>query len=96
MIDFNSLPHDSGCYLYKDTRGRILYNGKAKSLKNRVRSYFQKNLDPKTEALVAEIDSVDFFVTSNEVEALILENNLIKELKPRYTGKVGVYKGIEW
>jgi len=85
MIDRSNIPENPGCYLFKDVSGRIIYVGKAKNLRKRVRSYFQKNdLDPKTEALVRNIDSVDFIVTDNEVEALILENNLIKKNSPKY------------
>ena len=63
----------------------IIYVGKAKNLKKRVTSYFQKtDHDTKTTALISHISSLDFMVTSNEVEALILENSLIKENQPRY------------
>jgi excinuclease ABC subunit C len=85
VIDLKNIPSDPGCYIYKDARGKIIYIGKAKSLKKRVKSYFQKNqLDQKTRHLVLEIASVDYFATSNEVEALILENNLIKKHKPKF------------
>ncbi|OVE74677.1 excinuclease ABC subunit C, partial [archaeon D22] len=77
-------PDDPGCYIYKDSDGNILYIGKAKSLKKRVRSYFTGRNDTKTQQLVSEIRDVEYFVTSNEVEALILENNLIKKHKPKY------------
>ena len=84
-IDLTNIPKNPGCYLFKDRRGKIIYVGKAKNLEKRVRSYFQKkDHDPKTEALVKEIYSADFFVTDNEVEALILENNLIKKNYPKY------------
>ena len=85
MIDLTRLPEDPGCYIYKDKSGEIIYIGKAKSLKKRVSSYFQsRDHDEKTKSLVAEIDDVEFFATSNEVEALVLENNLIKKHKPKY------------
>jgi excinuclease ABC subunit C len=85
MISFDSLPKNPGCYLYKDIYGKIIYVGKAKNLKKRVSSYFQKkDHDSKTLALVSHIDSVDFIITNNEIEALILENNLIKRHKPKY------------
>jgi excinuclease ABC subunit C len=85
MINLNSLPEDSGCYLFKNLKNEIIYIGKAKSLKKRVISYFQKtNKDEKTKSLVKEIHSVEFFATTNEVEALILENNLIQKHKPLY------------
>ena len=85
MIDLDSIPVDSGCYLFKDKSGSIIYIGKAKNLRKRVASYFQKpSLDPKTERLVEKIESLDFIATDSEVEALILENNLIKRNQPKY------------
>jgi len=85
MIDTGEIPHEPGCYLYKDKRGRIIYIGKAGDLKKRVSSYFTKNNhDAKTEQLVSVIDSVDFIVTENETEALVLESNLIKKHQPKY------------
>lgn len=85
MIDLTRLPEDPGCYIYKDKSGEIIYIGKAKSLKKRVSSYFQsKDHDEKTKKLVSEINNVEFFATTNEVEALVLENNLIKKHKPKY------------
>ncbi len=85
MIDTSKLPKNPGCYLFKDSLGKILYVGKAKNLQKRVKSYFSKNhLDVKTNVLVSKVSSVDFFITDNEVEALILENNLIKKNRPRY------------
>jgi len=84
-VNTKALPKDSGCYLFKDDKGNILYIGKAKSLKKRVSSYFHKNhSDHKTRLLVSKIKDIDFFVTKNEVEALILENNLIKKHKPKF------------
>ena len=82
----NRIPARPGCYLFKDKSGKILYVGKAGVLRNRVRSYFQKSrpFHPKLEALVRKIADVEWIVTDSEVEALILENNLIKEYKPRY------------
>ena len=85
MIDLSVIPSSSGCYVYRDKEDEIIYIGKAKNLKKRVSSYFQKrDLDPKTRLLVKNIHSVDFVVTSNEVEALILENTLIKKHAPKY------------
>src|SRR3989344_1907764 len=79
------LPTNPGCYLFKNQEGAIIYVGKAKNLKKRVSSYFQKkNLDTKTQNLVKEINEVDFIVTDNEVEALILEDKLIKQKQPKY------------
>jgi excinuclease ABC subunit C len=81
-----SLPDAPGVYVYRDRRGRVLYVGKAKSLKSRVRSYFQQGAQhpPKTEALVSEVRDLELILTSSEREALILENNLIKKERPRY------------
>jgi excinuclease ABC subunit C len=81
-----NIPTNPGVYQYKDAEGRIIYVGKAKNLRNRVRSYFQKSrdLDAKTAALVAKIADVELIITDTEIESLILEANLIKKLKPRY------------
>lgn len=81
-----SLPIDAGVYLHKNADGKIIYVGKAKNLKNRVRSYFQssRNHDAKTRELVKRIADFEFIVVDNEVEALVLESNLIKLHKPRY------------
>jgi excinuclease ABC subunit C len=85
MIDLPSLPHNPGCYLFSDAAGTIVYVGKAKDLKKRVTSYFQKkDHDAKTQALVAAIVSVDLMLTNTETEALILENTLIKKHQPHY------------
>lgn len=78
------LPDEPGVYRMHDETGLVIYVGKAKILKNRVRSYFNGNKDPKTTVLVSKVHSIDWIVTRNEYEALILENNLIKEFKPRY------------
>jgi excinuclease ABC subunit C len=85
MIDLSSIPSDPGCYQFKDSSDIIIYIGKAKNLKKRVKSYFHKSsLDPKTEVLKGKIDAIDIIVTDNEVEALVLENNLIKKYQPKY------------
>ncbi len=78
------LPTSPGCYIHKDKNGTIIYVGKAKNLRNRVRSYFRGSHDTKTEALVSEIVDFDFIVTESNIEALLLEINLIKENKPKY------------
>jgi excinuclease ABC subunit C len=79
------LPDEPGVYLMKDDKGRIIYIGKALSLKNRVRSYFQKGAkDEKTEAMVRTIADFETFVTHTELEALILESTLIKKHHPRF------------
>ncbi len=80
------LPKSSGVYLMKDSEGEILYVGKAKDLRTRVRSYFLPGAQhtPKTEVLLSKVAQVDFMVTESEVEAYILESNLIKKNRPRY------------
>jgi excinuclease ABC subunit C len=82
----NSLPHKPGIYIMKDAEGTILYVGKAISLYNRVRSYFQESTDlsPKNRSMVAKIDDIEFLVVQNEVEALVLESNYIKQYRPKY------------
>lgn len=82
----DNIPDLPGVYLMKDKSGRIIYVGKAKILKNRVRQYFQnpEEKDPKTRTLVSKIDHIETIVTKTESEALILENTLIKLHKPRY------------
>jgi len=81
-----NLPTSPGVYLHKDEGGKIIYVGKAKNLRNRVRSYFQsgRGHDRKTRELVKRITDLEFIVTDTEVEALVLESNLIKQHKPRY------------
>ena len=78
------LPEQPGCYLMKDKNGTVIYVGKAKVLKNRVRSYFTGTHDGKTLRLVNEIADFEYIVTSSDVEALILEMNLIKKYDPKY------------
>ncbi|ADP33332.1 excinuclease ABC subunit UvrC [Bacillus atrophaeus] len=78
------LPDQPGCYLMKDRQQTIIYVGKAKVLKNRVRSYFTGSHDAKTQRLVTEIEDFEYIVTSSNLEALILEMNLIKKHDPKY------------
>ncbi|MBB3850814.1 excinuclease ABC subunit C [Parageobacillus caldoxylosilyticus] len=78
------LPEQPGCYLMKDKNGTVIYVGKAKVLKNRVRSYFTGTHDGKTQRLVNEIADFEYIVTSSNAEALILEMNLIKKYDPKY------------
>ena len=74
---YQNLPKNPGCYLFKDSKGSIIYIGKAKNLKKRVAQYFQKTLQtPKTQALLQNIVDIDYYVTDNEVEAILLENRL--------------------
>ncbi|TLU85735.1 MAG: excinuclease ABC subunit C [Chlorobium sp.] len=82
----SSLPASPGVYQFRNAKGKVIYVGKAKNLRNRVRSYFRppQQLYGKTLVLVSHIRDFEVIITSSEVEALILENNLIKELKPRY------------
>src|SRR6476661_8511854 len=81
-----SLPVSAGIYLHKNAYGKIIYVGKAKNLRNRVRQYFQssRNQDAKTRQLVKRIADFEFIVVDNEVEALVLESNLIKKHKPHF------------
>ena len=82
----DQVPDRPGVYLYKDGKAQVIYIGKAASLRSRVRSYFQESRarDPKTDALVGQIRDLDYIVTGNELEALILESNLVKKHRPRY------------
>src|SRR5574344_1573429 len=81
----NLLPNLSGCYLYFDKNSEIIYIGKAKNLKRRVKSYFNKTLDtPKLQVLVPQIEKIEYIITDSEIEALILESHLIKKHKPKY------------
>ncbi len=84
--ELGNLPTQPGVYLFHDNNGKVIYVGKAKNLRNRVRSYFQqsRNLDPKTQRLVQRVQAIEVILVDSEVEALILEANLIKEHKPRY------------
>ena len=79
-----SFPNDSGVYLFKSIQDKVLYVGKAKDLKKRVLSYLRDDLPIKTKMLMARAQRVDFMVTATEKDALLLENNLIKQHRPRY------------
>ena len=79
------LPDQPGCYQLLDEKGKVIYVGKAKNLKRRVSSYFNKNHDhPKTRILVRKIKNIKYIVVNSEEDTLLLENNLIKKLRPRY------------
>ncbi len=82
----DSLPTEPGVYQFKNAEGKVIYVGKAQNLRSRVRQYFQKSraADPKLDAMIEKVVDVEWIVTGSEVEALILEANLIKKLKPRY------------
>ena len=85
-VEYKNIPDNPGVYLMKNEKGKIIYVGKAKNLRNRVSSYF-KNINShnaKTLELVKNIRDIEFFICKTEVEALILENNLIKKNKPKY------------
>ncbi len=82
------LPDSPGCYIHKDKDGKIIYVGKAKNLKNRVRSYFHGSHNTKTELLVSEIEDFEYIVTGSNTEALLLEINLIQENMPKYNIKL--------
>lgn len=85
-IDLSSIPKKPGCYIYKDESGTIIYIGKAKNLINRVRSYFSNSSQHsiKTKHLVSKTKFIEWIIVDNEVEALLLENNLIKKHSPKY------------
>ena len=83
------IPRSPGVYLHKDSAGKVIYVGKAKNLRSRVRSYFRaRPFDRKTDALVGQISDLEFIVTDSEAEALILEATLVKQHKPRYNIKL--------
>lgn len=84
----DALPSRPGVYVFKDQKGEILYIGKAKDLKRRVRSYFQGPKDQKTSLMLSKVTEIEHIVTENEKEALILEDALIKAHKPRYNIKL--------
>ena len=92
------MPDKPGVYKFKDNNGKIIYVGKAKSLKKRVSSYFTKNKfeNTKTKLLVAKIRDLEYIVVASEYDALLLENNLIKELKPRYNIQLKDDKSFPW
>ena len=78
------LPDNPGCYLYKDNIGEIIYVGKAKNIKNRVKSYFTGTHNKKTQTLVSKIEDLEYIIVNSEKEALLLENNLIKKYRPYF------------
>jgi excinuclease ABC subunit C len=97
MFKLDKLPHLPGCYIFKDRLGNVLYIGKARDLRKRVSSYFQKKEhDPKTQRMLERAASVDTFVTGNEREAFLLENNLIKRHRPKYNISLRDSKRYAW
>ena len=96
-LQLQTLPDSPGVYQYYDQEGKILYVGKAKNLKKRVASYFNKNHDnAKTNVLVRKIVEIKHIVVSSEADALLLENNLIKKLQPRYNVLLKDDKTYPW
>jgi excinuclease ABC subunit C len=93
-----SLPNSPGVYQYFDTAGKIIYVGKAKDLKKRVSSYFnkEKSVNGKTQVLVSKISDIKYMVVETELDALLLENNLIKDLQPRYNIMLKDDKTYPW
>jgi excinuclease ABC subunit C len=96
--DLKALPDSPGVYLMKDSTGKIIYVGKAISLKNRVRSYFQssRNLSLRIRSMVEQVDRFEYITTNSEVEALVLECNLIKEESPKYNIRLRDDKQYPW
>jgi len=93
-----SIPDQPGCYQFLDDKGRVLYVGKARSLRSRVSSYFQdpRNLHPRTAQMVAQADRLEWTVTSTEVEALILEVSMIQSFQPRFNIRLKDDKSYPW
>jgi excinuclease ABC subunit C len=94
----DTIPDSPGCYQFLDEHGRVLYVGKARSLRQRLSSYFQdpRNLHPRTAQMVAAAERVDWVVTSTEVEALVLEHSLIQSFQPRYNVRLKDDKSYPW
>lgn len=97
-LDFNSIPKSSGIYQFYDYKDNILYVGKAKNLRNRVRSYFnlKQVVNNKTRVLVSKISYIKFIIVNSETDALLLENNLIKEYQPKYNIQLKDDKSFPW
>lgn len=96
-ISLKTAPNDPGCYIYRDKNGEILYIGKAKNLRNRVNQYFKERDErPKILFMLDQIDSIEFIKTINEIDALVLESNLIKKYKPKYNSDLKDDKRYIW
>lgn len=87
-INWSKIPTSPGVYLWKDKQGEVIYVGKAKNLRSRMKQYFSKDLPPKNKLLIKVIDSFDFQVSNSEVDALILEETLINKYEPKYNIKI--------
>ncbi len=94
LAQVSDLPSKPGVYLFRNSREEVIYVGKAANLRQRVASYFQSapGQDQKTLALTGKVAGIETFVTDTEKEALILENNLIKQYRPRYNGNSGMIR----
>lgn len=96
-VNISNLPTKPGVYIMKNIKSKIIYIGKAKNIKKRVSSYFYSNQkDPKTLALVSHIDNIEYIITDSELEALVLESNLIKKHKPKYNIMLKSGDGYPW
>lgn len=91
-----NLPDETGVYIFKDSRGKIIYIGKARSLRKRVRSYFNRRLDSKTQAMAARIADIEYRRTASEAQAQILEASLIKAHQPKYNIDLKDDKSFPW
>lgn len=87
-IDWDKIPNSPGVYLWKSSTNQVIYVGKAKNLKNRMKQYFDRDLSPKNMLLIKNIKAFDFQVTNNEIDALILEQTLINEYEPKFNIKI--------
>ena len=88
MNDVKKLPVSPGVYIMKDRENKVIYVGKANSLRDRVSQYFREQESPKNRLLMKNMWDLEYIATGNEVEALVLESNLIKEHRPRYNVKL--------
>jgi excinuclease ABC subunit C len=96
LMKIKDIPDKPGVYIFKDAEGRLLYIGKAKSLKKRVYSYFQRPVDAKTQSLVSKIADIECRLTPSEVQAQLLEAALVQALKPRYNIELKDDKSFPW
>src|SRR5579872_242880 len=94
----DSIPSNPGCYIYKDINGKILYVGKAKNLKKRVLQYFKPGHEhsPRIEQMITKIHDMEYHIVDTELEALVLEANLIKKYRPKYNVLMKDDKSYTW